>query len=458
MRRFDWRWLVISSVLLSGLAAGAATRPQYGGTLHVAMRAAPTSLDPADTLQADSFSRRSLTLLMFDTLVTTDENGRVQPCLAVSWQASAGDQRWQFRLRRGIKFHDGTPLTAETAAASLRSANPSWNVSADSDSVIIEKDTPDLELPAELALPRNAILKRNPDGKPSGTGAFHIVDWQPGKKLVLAADENFWRGRAFVDDIEIEMGRSFRDQAIALELGKAELVEIAPEQEHRVSGEAGNLASSGPIELLAVLFTRDAASPEEKALRDALALSIDRASILGVLLQGVGQAAGGILPNWMSGYGFVFPTRGDLTRARHEREQIRSVPAWTLGYDSNDSVVRLIADRIALNAKDAGLSVQPVASSAKADLRLVRIPLTSTDPWVALADVAVLTGMSVTKSKTDAVENLYAAEQTMLASQRIVPLFHLPVTSAARALLRNWSLRPDGTWNLSDAWLESGKP
>ena len=94
------------------------------------MRAAPTSLDPAYSSQADSFARRSLTLLMFDTLVTLDESGRVQPSLAASWQASSGNssgsssgnsggnQRWQFRIRHGVKFHDGTPLTAEIAAAS----------------------------------------------------------------------------------------------------------------------------------------------------------------------------------------------------------------------------------------------------------------------------------------------------------------------------------------------------
>ena len=59
MRHFGWRWLVVSSALLVVLAAEAETRPQYGGTLHVAMRAAPVSLDPADTTQPDSFARRS---------------------------------------------------------------------------------------------------------------------------------------------------------------------------------------------------------------------------------------------------------------------------------------------------------------------------------------------------------------------------------------------------------------
>src|ERR1700686_5251709 len=127
MRRFDWRWFVVSSMMVVAVGASAETRPQYGGVLHVAMRAAPVSLDPADSTQSNSFARRSLTMLMFDTLVSTDENGRVQPSLATAWQVEPGSQRWRFRVRPGVKFHDGTPLTAEIAAGSLRAANPSWN-------------------------------------------------------------------------------------------------------------------------------------------------------------------------------------------------------------------------------------------------------------------------------------------------------------------------------------------
>ena len=463
MRLFDWRSLVVSSVMVGALAANAETRPQYGGVLHVAMRAAPTSLDPADTTQPESFARRSLTLVMFDTLVTIDEN-RVQPALATSWQTlqgnQQGNQHWQFRIRGGVKFHDGTALSAETVAASLRAANPSWNVSADADSVVIERDRPDPELLAELALPRNAIVKRNPDSTPSGTGPFHIVDWQPGKKLALAAEENCWRGRPYLDAIEIELGKSYRDQMTALELGRADLVEVAPEQTRRVSLEGHRLASSDSIELLALLFARDAASADEKLLRQALALSVERGSIRSVLLQGAGQAAASILPNWMSGYGFVFPTDPDLPRARNARAQVHAIPVWTVGYDGADPVARLLAERIALNARDAGLSLQPTAS-ASADLRLVRIPLASPDPWIALANAAAVAGIpaGVPAGKdSGSVEDLYAAESAMLATQRIIPLFHLPVSYAASATLKDWALRADGSWTLADAWLGSGKP
>jgi ABC-type transport system substrate-binding protein len=455
MKPFGWHWLVISSLIAGSLAA-AETRPQYGGTLRVAVRAAPSSLDPADSAQPDSFARRNLALLIFETLVTNDENGRLRPGLAVSWQASVGDQRWQFRLRHGVKFHDGTSLTPEIAAGSLRTANPSWSVRVEGESVVIERDTGDPELPAELALSRNAIVKRNSDGKLSGTGPFHVVDFQPGKKVSLGAEETHWRGRPFLDTVEIELGKNLHDSLIALELGRADLVEVASEQSHRVSGDGRRVANSAPMELVALLFARDAQSPEEKLLREALALSVDRASMRSVLLQGAGQPAGGVLPNWMSGYEFVFPTEADLARARHDREQARAAPSWTIGYDASDPIARVLAERIALNARDAGLSLQP-RTQAGADLQLVRIPLAAVDPWMSLMDVAAVTGLSKPKSYGGSAEDLYLAEQAMLATQRFIPLFHLPATYAAATTLRNWSPRQDGSWNLADVWLGNEK-
>jgi peptide/nickel transport system substrate-binding protein len=463
MKHFAWQWVVISS-LVAGVAsgtaaAGAETRPQYGGTLRVAMHAAPASLDPADRTQGDSFARRSLTFLMFETLVTADAGGRLHPGLAASWQASAGEtpgsQRWQLQLRQKIKFHDGTALTAELVAASLRVANLAWKIASEKDSVIIELEAVDPEFPAELSLPRNAVLKRTGDGKLSGTGPFRISEWQPGKKLVLAAAEDYWKGRPYLDAIEIEMGRSFHDQLMALELGRTDLVEVAAEQSHRVAMEGRPVATSEPVELIALLFAHDVQTPAEKSLRDAVALSVDRGSIRSVLLQGAGQPAGGILPNWMTGYEFVFPAEADLVRARHERAEVKVAPVWTIGYDPGDSISHLLAERIALNARDAGLTLQPTAA-ATADLRVTRIPLVACEPWIALREVAASAGLVRPATDGTSVEELYAAEQTILTTLRIIPLFHLPAAYAASASLRDWKPRVDGSWNLADVWLGPG--
>lgn len=454
MRRFAFHWLAASSLLLAALGH-AETRPQYGGTLHLTTHVAPATLDPADSRVPDSFARRTVTSLVFDNLVTMDAAGHTKPSLAESWQAAKGNQRWQFRLRHGVKFHDGVPLTAEIVAASLRMANPAWGVRADGDSITIDCDEPNPEMLAEMALSRNAIVKRDGEEKFSGTGPFYIVDWQPGKKLTLAAEEDCWRGRSFLDEVEIEMGRSFRDQATAVEVGKADLIEVAPELAHHFSSARSKLVNSAPVELMALVFARDSSSPDEKFLREALGLSVERGSIHSVLLQGSGQAAGSLLPTWISGYGFVFSSQADLQKARQLRDQVQTAHVWTIGYEANDPLARLLVERIALNAKDAGLSLVPTTVGSS-DVRLMRIPLASAEPWVALEGIAAVSGLPRSKNGA-AVEELFAAEQTALASQRVIPLFQLPAFYGASANLKDWTLRLDGSLDLTNAWLGAAK-
>ena len=136
MKHRGFRLLAAGSLLLAVVAA-AATRPHYGGTLHVCLRAAPTSLDPN---QADFAGSHTLFGLVFDTLVKLDSQGRPRPSLASDWRAEPGNQRWHFSLRRGVTFSDGTPLTADMAATSLRVANPTWKVFSMEEAVIIERD------------------------------------------------------------------------------------------------------------------------------------------------------------------------------------------------------------------------------------------------------------------------------------------------------------------------------
>lgn len=457
MRRFAWQWLAISSLLVGAMAASAETRPQYGGTLHVMMREAPASLDPRDPSQADSFAKRTITSLLFDTLVTTDQSGHAINALANSWDAARGNQSIRFQLRSGIRFQDGTLLIPEIAASSLRRGNPSWNVVAEADSILVEAGVPEGELLQQLALPRNAIVKKDSVDHLSGTGPFQVVEWQPGKKLTLAAQENCWRGRPFLDGIEITLAENFREQMTALELGKADLVEVAPEQMNHISQDRFHVVHSAPLELLALIFTREARSEEENKLRQALRFSVERSSIHNVLLQGAGQSTAGLLPTWISGYGFVFSPDADLSRARQLRESVQTVSNWTVEYENSNPLARLVAERIALNARDAGLSFRPTTSGG-ADLHVVRVPLASSDPWTSLNELFAELGLPAAQSKGHSIEDLYASEQAVLASGRVVPLFHLPMSYASASSFRAWSVRIDGALELSNGWLKSPQP
>ena len=420
------------------------------------MRAAFNSLDPLNTTTRDNVALGNVSRLVFDSLVTLDDTGKPQPSLAIAWQEEPGSLRWTFTLRDGVVLHNGSRLTPQVVASSLRTANPEWKVLATGNMVIVESSVPRPDLPVVVALPRNGIALRD-GNKLVGTGPFAINDWQPGKKLTLAARDDYWGGRPFVDAIEIEVGRNPRDQMIALDLGRADLTDVLPEQAHRALAEGRYIASSAPLELVALNFQKERLSEDDGKLRQALALSIDRNSLNNVILQGAGESAGGLLPNWLSGYGFLFPIQVDLRRARELRDSVSQRPIWTLGYDNGDPTTRLLAERIALNARDAGLSLQPTIA-ANPDIRLVTIPIASVDARIALSSMTAQLGLKTPPIAGSSVNDLYQAESSVLATQRVIPLLHLRVNYGLGPMVKNWTRRVDGSWNLPDVWLGASKP
>jgi len=452
MRRIAYLFLAAISLLVAASSISAAeTRPHYGGTLRVMLQSAPSALElPANATPADYWDIARTLSLIGDTLVRLDAQDRPQPGLAVSWESDPGGHHWQFTLRRGVKFHDGSAASPAAVAQILSALHPGWIVRASADSISIDSDTAMPSLLAELALPRNLLLKRGANGLPIGTGAFLVAEWQPGKLLKLAASEESWEGRPFVDAVEIEFGKSLRDQAIALELGKTDVIDAAPQgaagSERR---DAWSSSLSLPVELLVLVFSANS-NAQDPHLREALALAIDRKPIQSVLLKGAGEPAASILPNWMTGYSAVFSAQANPQRARALIAESRR-PALNLSYDPRDPQAQLIAERIALNARDFGITVQ-VSLSGVADIRLVCIVLPSPDPATSLNEAARQVGlpqpslpMAVSGNSLD---NLYQAERGLLDGYAVIPLFHLPVATAASTRVNNWSSDPLGGWNV----------
>jgi ABC-type transport system substrate-binding protein len=449
MRRIASALFAAASLLL---LAAAETRPHYGGTLRVMMQTAPTLGEaPSSSSTAEYRDYTRLLALLVDTLVTVDAADRPHASLATSWQSDSYNRHWQFTIRHGVKFHDGTPATAAAIAPILGERHPEWSVHASADILTIDSDSPLTSLLAELALPRNAITKHSSTSTIIGTGPFRLVEIQPGKLLRLAANEESWSGRPFTDTIEIELNRSLRDQAIALELGRADLIE-SPPQPAISNPAAPRLQASLPIELMALVFAPDSQA-RDPHLRDALALAIDRKPIQTALLKGAADPTATILPNWMTGYSAAFPAQVNVQRARALLADSRQ-PTLILGYDPRDPQAQLIAERIALNAREAGITIQ-VSVAGKADLFLIRIALPSPDPLTSLRDAARSLGLPQPLIHSNAVDDLYSAERALLDGHAVIPLFHLPIASAAGPRIRNGQMDQAGEWNLANAWLDT---
>ena len=178
--------------------------------------------------------------------------------------------------------------------------------------------------------------------------------------------------RAFLDSIDIEMGRAPKDRLLDLELGKADFAEIPPEEARHAAERGVRVSTSKPEELVALVFVAGRPIAEDSHTREALARSIDRIAIVNFILQKEGEPAGGLLPQWSNGTAFLFSTAADAAGAKDLWAQITGSPKIVLGYDSGDSLDQMIAERIAVNARDAGivLSAEPIAKGSRIACKL----------------------------------------------------------------------------------------
>lgn len=444
--------LAAASALLVALAAGAA-RPHYGGTLRI---------ETADTIT----SRLALPLA-YETLVAIDPAGGLRPLLATSWEGDARGTRWQARVRGGVKLHDGSVLASSQVATALSANHPEWRVTADGSAVVIEPGREEPDLPWELADERNAIAIRLTSGVLLGTGPFRMEQTGTGV-MALRAHDDYWGGRPFVDAIQIRMGRSPAEQLADLEGGRADMVSVQPADVRRLEQRQLRVAVSRPLELFALVFEAPLATPADDALRRTLASAIDRAAIARVVLQGQAEPADALLPQWLSGYApFVLARLGQPMA----RSVVAGLPsgrrALALRVAPSDTTAQAIAQRIAVNAREAGftLTVQaPAGLGPRFDLRIVRLPVAPTIPGRAIAALMtdfgprtmLLAGKVSAPGPGSPLEEVARVERTLLEHDVIVPIVHVPALYGLGQRLESWNgppVRPSGAWSLADAWL-----
>lgn len=311
--------------------------------------------------------------------------------------------------------------------------------------------------------------KRNEDGTFSGPGAFRVESFQAGKQAMLAANEQFEGGRAFVDAIEIRMGRRAKDRLIDLQLGKADIAEIPADQARRAEQAGIRVSRSQPDELMALVFDAKRAAGNDARIREAVASSIDRTAIVNFILQKGGEAAGGLLPQWSSGTAFLFSTEADPVHAKQLWTQISAPGAISLGYDAGDSEAQAIAERIRVNAQGAGIAMtlQAIPNRAGtrtgADARIVRLRMRSANPQVALMDFldelkaiagANLGGDALPDSASP--EQIYNAEAGVIRSFSVVPIAWIPQVYGLSNRVRDWTAPGPGEgWPVANVWLDN---
>jgi peptide/nickel transport system substrate-binding protein len=231
----------------AGLHAGAPAAAAPTGEAKIALAAEPNTFDPHLTVGRNT---QIFIANVYDGLTARDVQGNLVPALAESWKR-LNPTSWQFTLRKGVKFHNGDDFNADCVKFTLdRATNPETKATISSElstiasteivdafTVNIATKTPDFLLPVRLGelfglmlSPKhtNAAGKEAIAIKPNGTGPFKLVTWAKNERLVLEANESYWRGAPKVKTIVVRPILEDAARVAALQAGEVDLIAPIP--------------------------------------------------------------------------------------------------------------------------------------------------------------------------------------------------------------------------------------
>ena len=259
----------------------------------------------------DGFSLRA-NRLIYSRLVEADENMQIHPGLAESWQ-QLDDKTMQFKLRKGIKFHNGDDFTAEDVKFSFERMMNSPRIAfvlppieridiVDDYTVNIVTKTPFGPLLAHLSHPAlgmvsKKLLTENPEAlkeKPIGTGSYKFKEWIYGDKLVLEKNENFYdkneRGLKYIIFKNVVEASN---RAIGLETGEIDIATpiSSVDEENIKNNPKLQLLTKPSISYTYIGMNMTKAPLNDIRVRKAINYAIDKQAIIDVILNGNGKIA-----------------------------------------------------------------------------------------------------------------------------------------------------------------------
>lgn len=310
MRRTWWVFLVALLVGAVALAPGTGTagQPRSGGTLVYAAGADPDSLDPANT---DSNPGEAIGRMMNNFLVRFDAKLNIKPDLATSWTQSKDGLTWTFKLRKGVKFHDGTPFNAEVVKYNFdrflgpeKPLKSSLHTPIIKSVVVVDEHTVKFNLKVPFAfflnnLAHSASAMVSPAahkrwGKdltlhPVGTGPFKFVEWVRGDRVVLVRNDDYYEGKPRLDKIIVRTVREDSARVLGLEAGDYDLiVRIPPEEVPRLMSEGRvRIYAEQSNRALRISVNVTKKPFDDVRVRQALNYAVDKESIVKNIYQGL---------------------------------------------------------------------------------------------------------------------------------------------------------------------------
>ncbi|HWD56990.1 MAG TPA: ABC transporter substrate-binding protein [Stellaceae bacterium] len=376
-----WRQYVAALVLVTALAfAGPAAAQKSGGILKVQHWDSPASMS---ILEEATYSVVVPAMEVMNNLVVYDQHvaqnslSDIQPDLAESWSWSDDGKDLTFKLRQGVKWHDGKPFTAADVKctfdllqgkgeAKLR-ANPRKEWWANVDSVTTDGD---FAAVLHLKRPQPALLTLLASGyspiypchvppaqmrtHPIGTGPFKFVEYKPNEYIKLAKNPDYWKpGRPYLDGIEYDIVPNRSTAILGLVAGQFDMTwpyYVTPPLVRDIAKQAPNVkciraTNNGTTNLI---INRDAPPFDNPEMRKALMLTLDRKSFIDIMTEGEGKIGGAMLPPpeglWGMPEEMLRTVPGYDPDVKKNREQARAI-MQKLGYSPDKKLELKVSTR-----------------------------------------------------------------------------------------------------------------
>lgn len=316
--------LLLVAVLLMGFVSACTPKEQppqgeESRTLYYSLASDVTSVNPNyRTLTAEHNLYRQIYEPLY---FYNHNNGTVEKRLAESHTVSEDGLEYTFKIKEGVKFHDGVEVTAEDVAFTVEEAAKSTyigtTVASFKSAEVVDKYTVKIILNAPFAsflenvsqlyvLPKayyNEVGKDGFEEKPIGCGAYEFVDHQTGSSITLKAFPDYYRGEAAIKDVQMMIMSDTTAAAVALETGEINLGDLASANYEKFMAMDSITVLECPSPHITTLhFNTDKAPFDNPLVRQAINYAVDREFMMEVAVNGLGETTSNIVSPMMFGY------------------------------------------------------------------------------------------------------------------------------------------------------------
>lgn len=282
---------------------GSQAGEKAGGEFVFGLQTQPDHLDPYLAATADT---RQILFNVFEGLVKPDKDGNLKPALAESWTMADDALSYTFRLRKGVKFHNGKTVTPEDVKYSLEKAaglsggevlvsslsNVKSVETSGEDEVRIALKKPDYDFLPNLTVAVVPKDYEDQDTRPVGTGPYQFESFTPQQSLVLVKNTDYWqKGVPYLDKVTFKLESDSNALLMDLQGGSVDGAAIANNVASQLGGGFDVVqANSNSVQLLAL---NNAAKPfDNKLVRQAVSYAVDPDEIIRTVELGKGVRVG----------------------------------------------------------------------------------------------------------------------------------------------------------------------